>query len=146
LRCSVVRHVLLIKLFDGFVVVKKPCLTQMLRLTLDKYQPTSIEVKVCTYRLVDDKCFNLWDACNLKFFRWNSDFRANYIISDQLYFISFINFCISVIGISVKSHISTSLMIIRHDVFTCMYFFTSFFGCNLPQWHRNQRSVVLLHS
>jgi len=47
----VVRDVLLIKLFDGLVVARKPYLTQMLRLTLDKYQPTSIEVTICTYKL-----------------------------------------------------------------------------------------------
>jgi len=65
----VVRHVLLIKLFDGFglVVIWKPYLTQMLKLTLDKHQPTSIEVTICTYKLVDDEYFNLWDASNLKF-------------------------------------------------------------------------------
>jgi len=37
----------------------------MLRLTLDKYQPTSIEVTICTYKLVHDEYFNLWDAANL---------------------------------------------------------------------------------
>jgi len=56
-----------IKLFDGLVVVSKPYLTQLLRLTLDKYQPTSIEVTICTYRLVHNEYFNLWDASNLKF-------------------------------------------------------------------------------
>jgi len=50
----VVRHVLLIKLFDGLVVVWKPYLTQMLRLTFDQHQPTSIEVTICTYKFVDD--------------------------------------------------------------------------------------------
>jgi len=63
----VVRHVLLIKLFDGLVVVWKSYLTQMLRLTLDKHQPTSIEVTVCTYKLVDGEYFNLWDTSNLRF-------------------------------------------------------------------------------
>jgi len=61
----VVRHVLLIKLIDGLVVVWKPHLTQMLRLTLDKYQPTFIEVTICTYKLVHDEYFNLWDASYL---------------------------------------------------------------------------------
>jgi len=37
----------------------------MLRLTLDKYQPTSIEVTICTYKLVHDEYFNLWDASYL---------------------------------------------------------------------------------
>jgi len=53
----VVRHMLLIKLFDGLVVVWKPYLTQMLRLTLNKYQPTSIEVTICIYKLADDEYF-----------------------------------------------------------------------------------------
>jgi len=39
-------------------------------------------------------------------FEVNSDFRANYIISNQLYFISFMIFCISVIG--KKSYRCTS--------------------------------------
>jgi len=65
--CSVVRHVLLIKLFDGLMVVWKPYLTQMLRLTLDKYQPTSVKVTICTYKLADDEYFNLWDASYHKF-------------------------------------------------------------------------------
>jgi len=61
----VVRHVLLIQLFDGLVVVWKPYLTQMLRLTLDKYQPNCIEVTICIYKLVHVEYFNLWDASYL---------------------------------------------------------------------------------
>jgi len=59
-----VRHVLLIKLFDGLVVIWRPYLTQMLRLTPDNYQPIFIEVTMCTYKLADDddEYFNLWGA------------------------------------------------------------------------------------
>jgi len=64
---------------------------------------------MCTYKLVHDEYFNLWDTSNLKFLRWNNDLRANYIISDWLYFIGFMIFCISAIGISVKSHIGAPL-------------------------------------
>jgi len=63
----VVRYVLLIKFFDGLVVVWKPYFTQMFRLTVDKYQPTSIEVTICIYKLVHDEYFNLWDTSYLKF-------------------------------------------------------------------------------
>jgi len=62
-----VRHVLLIKLFDGLVVAWKPYLTQMLRLIFDKHQPDSIEVTICTYKFVDDEYFNLRDTSNLRF-------------------------------------------------------------------------------
>jgi len=58
----------------------------MLRLTLDKYQPTFIKVTICIYKLVHDEYFNLWDVSN-QVLRWNNDFRANYIILDWLYFI-----------------------------------------------------------
>jgi len=51
--------VLLLELFDGLVVVWKPYLTQMLRLTLDKHQPTSTKVTICTYKLVDDEYLNM---------------------------------------------------------------------------------------
>ena len=59
-----VRHVLLIKFFGGGL---EAIPQTNVELTLDKHQPTSIEMTICTYKLVDDEYFNLWDASNLKF-------------------------------------------------------------------------------
>jgi len=53
-------------MFITEVITNSFCRTQRKR-SIDKYQPASIEVKICTYKPADDEYFNLWDTSYLKF-------------------------------------------------------------------------------
>ena len=64
---------------------------------------------ICIYNLTDDETFSLWDGSDFVFVTYTKQIDM-FIISDRLC-LSVLIFCtVSVIGISVKSHIGTSLM------------------------------------
>ena len=66
------------------------------------------KVLTCIHKLTDGESFNLWDSFKFIFAAYTMQ-NLLLIISDQLC-LSILTFCtISVIGISVKSHIGTPL-------------------------------------
>ena len=72
-------------------------------------QPTLTEVSICIYNLTDDEIFELWDSSNLVFATFTMQRWFVYYIRSVVC-LSVLTFgTVSVIGISVISHIGTSL-------------------------------------
>ena len=93
------------------VVVRKPYLIQMLRLTLKSFQTsTSLEMTIIMYLCRDDECFNLWNASNLRFWGeiWLFVCYFGSVIFYQFYNLLHIGYC----NINKKSYQYISMQIV----------------------------------